>query len=153
MQAAVATVNALVTEEMQLHVALCGEHGISREELFATPERVENLAYTRFVLEAGYTGDLADLLAALAPCVLGYGEIGARLGAEATSETYAQWIGTYAGEEYQQACAQVGSLLDSALARRLGADFVASPRWDRLCQTFHAATELEVRFWQMGLAP
>ncbi|MBO9434471.1 thiaminase II [Ruegeria sp. R13_0] len=153
MLTAVGTVNALVAEEMQLHIGICEAAGISQEELFATPERAENLAYTRFVLEVGYSGDLLDLLAALAPCVMGYGEIGARLASGATSEAYRDWINTYAGEDYQGACKAVGELLDSALTRRIGADFEASPRWERLCQTFRTATELEVNFWQMSLTP
>ncbi|WP_299424353.1 thiaminase II [uncultured Shimia sp.] len=153
MLGAVATVNALVAEEMQLHVGICEAAGIPQEELFATPERAENLAYTRYVLEAGYSGDLLDLLAALAPCVMGYGEIGARLGGEKTSDTYADWINTYAGEGYQDDCAAVGQLLDSALERRLGKDFENSPRFAALCDKFRTATELEVNFWQMGLTP
>ncbi|GLP86871.1 thiaminase II [Tritonibacter mobilis] len=153
MRAAVATVNALVAEEMQLHIGICEAAGISQEDLFATTERAENLAYTRFVLEAGYSGDLLDLLAALAPCVMGYGEIGQRLASEASSQTYADWIGTYAGDDYQEACKAVGILLDNALERRLGKDFTTSPRWPRLCKTFETATELEVGFWQMGLTP
>ncbi|MBE1294394.1 MAG: thiaminase II [Rhodobacteraceae bacterium] len=153
MLGAVATVNALVAEEMQLHVGICEAAGIPQDELFATPERAENLAYTRYVLEAGYSGDLLDLLAALAPCVMGYGEIGARLGVEKTSDTYADWINTYAGEGYQGDCAAVGQLLDSALERRLGKDFENSPRFAALCDKFRTATELEVNFWQMGLTP
>lgn len=153
MLAAVGTVNALVAEEMQLHIGVCEAAGISKDALFATSERPENLAYTRFVLEAGYSGDLADLLAALAPCVMGYGEIGTRLAAEATSDRYRDWIDTYAGAEYQAACEAAGELMDQALTRRIGADFEASPRWERLCRTFCTATELEVGFWQMGLTP
>ncbi len=153
MLTAVATVNALVAEEMQLHIGICEAEGISGEELFATRERAENLAYTRFVLEAGYSGDLLDLLAALAPCVMGYGEIGARLASEATSDTYRDWINTYASPDYQAACLAVGEMLDVALTWRIGADFETSPRWQRLCQTFRTATELEVNFWQMGLTP
>ena len=153
MLTAVGTVNALVAEEMQLHIGICEDAGISRQELFTTSERPENLAYTRFVLEAGYSGDLLDLLAALVPCVMGYGEIGARLAAEKTSTAYTDWIATYAGKEYQDACKAVGNMLDAALIRRLGNDYTASPRWDRLCDTFRIATELEVNFWQMGLTP
>ncbi|EEX09102.1 TENA/THI-4 family protein [Ruegeria lacuscaerulensis ITI-1157] len=153
MLAASRTVNGLISEEMQLHIGICEAAGISQDELFATPERPENLAYTRYVLEAGFSGDLLDLLAALAPCVMGYGEIGTRLAAEATSDTYRDWIDTYAGDDYQAACRAVGELLESALKRRLGADFRTTPRWDRLCQTFRTATELEVNFWQMGLTP
>jgi len=153
MLTAVGTVNALVAEEMQLHIGICEAAGISRDELFATTERAENLAYTRFVLEAGYSGDLLDLLAALTPCVMGYGEIGTRLEKEATSDVYADWINTYAGDAYQAACNGVGEMLEAALIHRLGPDYETSPRWGRLCQTFRTATKLEVSFWQMGLTP
>lgn len=153
MQAAARTVNGLVSEEMKLHIGICEAEGIPQDQLFSTPERAENLAYTRYVLEAGYSGDLLDLLAALAPCVMGYGEIGTRLAAEATSETYRDWITTYASDDYQRGCEAVGEFLDSALTRRIGADFGTSPRWNRLCQTFRTATELEINFWQMGLTP
>ena len=153
MLTATATVKTLVAEEMQLHIGICAVEGISEKELFATAERTENLAYTRFVPEAGYSSDLPDLLAALAPCVMGYGEIGARLSSEATSETYHDWINTYAGDDCQGRCNAVGKLLDQALTRRIGADYEASLRWDRLCQTFRTATKLEVNFWQMGLTP
>ncbi len=153
MLTAVGTVNALVAEEMQLHIGICEEAGIPQDELSATAERAENLAYTRYVLEAGYSGDLLDLLAALAPCVMGYGEIGSRLAAEATSDTYADWINTYAGDDYQGACTAVCEMLENALVHRLGENYQASPRWDRLCRTFRTATELEVSFWQMGLTP
>ncbi|TCL00344.1 thiaminase/transcriptional activator TenA [Shimia isoporae] len=153
MLGAVGTVNALVAEEMQLHVGVCEDAGISQDQLFSTNERAENLAYTRFVLEAGYSGDLLDLLAALAPCVMGYGEIGLRLAAEKTSEEYGDWIATYSSDGYQDSCKAVGKLLEEALIRRLGVSYETSPRWRRLCDTFRQATELEVGFWQMGLTP
>jgi len=153
MQVAAATVNGLMPEERMLHVGVCEAEGISREELMATPERPENLAYTRFVLESGYSGDYLNLLAALLPCVIGYAEIGARLAGEVTSETYRPWIDTYAGEQYQSYCHDIGALMDSALVRRLGPDYAALPVWVDLCKTFEMATQLEVKFWQMGLTP
>ena len=70
------TVNALVNEEISLHVKLCAEEGIEEADLFNATEAMPNLAYTRYVLDAGHSGDFLDLIAALAPCVLGYGEIG-----------------------------------------------------------------------------
>ncbi len=153
MQVAAATVNGLMHEEMMLHVGVCEAEGISREDLMATPERPENLAYTRFVLESGYSGDYLNLLAALLPCVIGYAEIGARLTQEATSETYRPWIDTYAGDQYQSYCHDIGALMDRALVRRLGPDYAALPIWSDLCETFEMATQLEVKFWQMGLTP
>ncbi|WP_138466905.1 thiaminase II [Poseidonocella sp. HB161398] len=152
MKTAAATVNALVNMEMKLHVETCAGLGISEAELFAAPESPANLAYTRYVMDAGLSGDLCDLLAALAPCVLGYGEIGARLGAEAAADTpYADWIAAYAGEEYQQVCREAGRVTDAALERRLGPDFTAAPRWEQVTQRFRMATRLEAGFWQMGL--
>lgn len=153
MQSCADTVRALLLEEMQLHVTTCSAAGIPEQDLMATPERPENLAYTRYVLEAGYSGDFLDLLAALAPCVLGYGEIGARLLREAGDTPYADWIATYGGEDYQSACEEAGALIDSALERRLGADWTRVPRWQRLCERFETATRLEVGFWEMGLRP
>lgn len=154
MQAAAETVRGLLLEEMQLHVRVCASAGITEAELVATPERPENMAYTRYVLEAGYSGDFLDLMAALAPCVLGYGEIGARLSHEAAPGTpYDGWIATYGGAEYQTACAAAGSLIDGALKRRLGENWTEVPRWQRLCGRFEDATRLEVNFWEMGLKP
>lgn len=153
LQAATTTVHALVNFEMQLHIETCAAEGITEAELQATPERPENMAYTRYVLEAGYSGDFLDLMAALAPCVLGYGEIGARLGHEVGSKAYGEWIGMYAGDEYQQVCHDVGALIDGALKHRLGAGYLQTLRWQQLCRHFDAATRLEVGFWDMGMRP
>jgi len=153
MRIAAATVNALIDEEMRLHIGICAEAGISEADLQATQEAAANLAYTRYVLDAGHSGDLLDLLAALAPCVMGYGEIGARLLVEANETPYRDWIETYGGEEYQQVCQSVGGLIDAAVARRMGDHPQTSPRWPRLCGRFTMATRLEVGFWDMGLCP
>ena len=153
MRSCSASVHALLQEEMALHVSICAAAGISEAELEATEERAENAAYTRFVLDCGFSGDFVTLLAALAPCVLGYGEIGARLSAEKTSETYADWIATYGGADYQELCRDVGALLEGALVRRFGPGFAALPVWDELSAVFAQATRLEVGFWDMGLTP
>lgn len=152
MKAAAGAVHALTEVEMPLHIATCAAAGIPAEALAATPERPENLAYTRYVLEAGYSGDFLDLMAALAPCVLGYGEIGARLAAERAADTpYAGWIETYAGAAYQGLCRDVGTLIDRALVHRLGPDWPGLPRAAALSARFRVATELEIGFWDMGL--
>lgn len=152
MKACAATVNALVNEEMRLHVEICAAAGISEAELEATAEAPANLAYTRYVLEAGYSGDFLDLMAALAPCVLGYGEIGARLERDKTSDTYGDWIGTYSSEDYQGLCRDVGALIDGALERRFGIGYADLPVMVGLSKRFDTATRLEVGFWDMGLS-
>ena len=152
MQAASATVHALLHFEMALHVGICEAAGIGRADLEATEEASENLAYTRYVLEAGYSGDFLDLLAALAPCVLGYGEIGARLLTDAGDTPYRDWIETYGGEEFQQLCRDTGALIDRAVADRLGPAPETLPRWQGLCRRFATATRLEAAFWGLGRA-
>ena len=151
MRACAATVNALVNDEISLHIRICAGAGIDEATLFSATEETANLAYTRYVLDAGYSGDFLDLMAALAPCVLGYGEIGARLVAAGHDAAYADWIETYGGDDYQQVCRDVGSLIDNAVLRRLGEQPTKSPRWAGLCQRFATATRLEAGFWQMGL--
>ena len=79
MRGALEGLKAILDVEMDLHVRLCGRWGISASDLEATPEKNETIAYTRFVLDAGQAGDLLDLYVALAPCMIGYGEIGAAL--------------------------------------------------------------------------
>ena len=149
LQAASATVQALVHDEMPLHVQICAGEGIDAAALEATTEAPANLAYTRYVLEAGYSGDFLDLMAALAPCVLGYGEIGARLAG--SGGPYADWINTYGGADFQSLCHDVGALIDAALVHRLGPNWTDLPRARHLSQRFATATRLEVGFWQMGL--
>ncbi|MDO5611696.1 MAG: TenA family protein [Paracoccus sp. (in: a-proteobacteria)] len=148
-----ATVHALLHLELPLHIGICAEAGISETDLAAVDERIENLAYTRYVLDAGHSGDFLDLLAALAPCVLGYGDIGARLLAGPHDDRYADWIRTYGGGDYQGLCQSVGALIDAAAERRLGPDPQSSPRWPMLCDRFRTATRLEAGFWDMGLRP
>ena len=150
------TALTLIDGEMQLHIETCKAVGISQASLEATREEPENLAYTRFVMDAGQRGDLLDLLAALIPCALGYGEIGARLLAATEGKRdghpYKDWIETYGADDYQSMCREVGAMIDAALARRVGSDFAASPRWASLSHKFESATRLEVGFWGMGFS-
>ena len=100
MQLCAATVNALICDEIKLHIRICADAGIDEATLFNAREATANLAYTRYVLDAGHSGDMVDLLAALAPCVMGYGEIGLRLGQSDHASDYADWINTYGGGDY-----------------------------------------------------
>ena len=145
------TVDALVNHEMALHVETCAKEGIDEATLFNASEEVANLAYTRYVMDAGMQGDFLDMMAALAPCVMGYGEIGLRLAAQKSDDSpYANWIATYADPEYQAVCTAVGAMIDNAVQRRIG-DLQNSPRAEILQNRFTMATNLEVDFWQMGL--
>lgn len=146
------TVDALVNHEMALHVKTCAEAGIDEATLFAAREEFENLAYTRYVMDAGLQGDFLDLMAALAPCCFGYGEIGVQLARSAAPDTpFRGWIDTYADAEYQSVMVSVGQMMDAAVTRRLGPEPAQSARWPHLQARFETATRLEVAFWDMGL--
>ena len=151
MKLAASTVNTLINHEMQLHVNTCKKVGISEDELFQAEEAVANLAYTRFVMDAGLSGDFIDLMAALAPCIFGYAEIGLTLSKSAKSNTpYQDWINTYSCDEYQDLCNTLGAMIEQATLSRIGPDPITSPRWKSLCKRFHTATKLEINFWAMG---
>ena len=155
MRIAAATVHSLIDEEMRLHIRTCAAEGIEEATLSATVEEPENLAYTRFVIDAGVKGDLLDLLVALSPCVFGYGEIGHRLSVETdgpnADHPYREWIETYAGPEYQAVCGDVGLLLEDVVKRLIGMEPMTSPRWSDLLSAFESASQLEADFWGMGL--
>jgi len=150
MRTAAAGVAAILDVEMDLHVRLCGEWGLTPQVLEETPEARATIAYTRFVLEAGLKGDLLDLEVALAPCVVGYAEIAralaARPGALSPANPYRDWIAEYAGDAYQELAAKAVAALDAAAETRL-----AEARRPRLTATFRQATRLEADFWDMGL--
>ena len=150
MRAAKAGLSAILDLEMELHVRLCGRWGLSPEELEAAPEHQATVAYTRYVLDCGQSGDLLDLHVALAPCVIGYVEIGARLAAEIgpalESHPYREWIGEYAGEAFQSVARDARRHLDELAARAM-----TERRFADLAALFGKASRLEADFWQMGL--
>ncbi|KAF9898786.1 hypothetical protein BX616_003613, partial [Lobosporangium transversale] len=76
---AFADIIVYIAKESELHIEYCAKWGISYEEMIKTPESMGNIAYTRYVLDIGMTGDLLDLGLAIAPCLIGYGHIGRRL--------------------------------------------------------------------------
>lgn len=150
-------VQGILGTELQLHLSYCREWGLEEAEVLATPEASGNMAYTRYVLERGQAGDYLDLMTALAPCVVGYAEIGRRLLADPATRLqgnpYAPWIESYGGPTFQEMAVGACRQLDAAAMRRLGPDFASSPRYDALSRTFEAATRLEIGFWDMGLDP
>ena len=152
MKIAASTVNELINFEMELHISLCQKYGISKFDLENTEEENENIAYTRYVLELGYSGDFLDLLSALAPCVLGYGEIGINLkDSNPKISMYRKWIETYSSSEYQNVCFNVGKLIDKSFQLRLGENYTNTYKWKKTNQIFKKATSLEVDFWNMAL--
>lgn len=141
---------AAILDETDLHLRLCARWGLSQKDIEAAPEHQATVAYTRYVLDCGAAGDLLDLHVALAPCVIGYAEIGNNLtpdGVAALADhPYREWIGEYAGEVYQGVAAAARKHLDDLAARSM-----TEQRFDELVAVFAKASRLEADFWQMGL--
>ena len=152
MKIAASTVNDLINFEMELHITLCANYGISKSDLENADEENQNIAYTRYVLELGYSGDFLDLLSSLAPCVLGYGEIGLNCqNSNPKTLMYKKWIETYSSIEYQDVCKNVSGLIDKAFLLRLGTNFENTYKWKKVNQIFNKSTLLEIDFWNMAM--
>ncbi len=152
MRRSVAKVSALVDTEMSLHVAYCAEWGLTEAQMAAIPEASATVAYTRYVLDRGMSGDLLDLHTALLPCIAGYAVIGSWLidhpETRLEGNPYRRWIELYAGEDYQPVARDAIAHLDLLMERRGG-----SGRMESLVHTFRTATVAEIAFWDMGLNP
>lgn len=150
MQAAAETLNAHLNFEMDLHIKYCAGWGIAKEELLEVEEARANMAYTRYVLERGMAGDVLDLQVALAPCVIGYGEICKNLlrdpATKLAGNPYRDWIEMYGGAEYQGVAENAENNLEQLARARMGEKRLVS-----LVKTFRQATSLEIEFWEMGL--
>ncbi|CCO44831.1 putative THI-4 super family protein [Vibrio nigripulchritudo SOn1] len=151
MRDALPSVHALLDSEIAHHVEYCQNWGLTEADLEAEPEDFGTVAYTRYVLDAGMMGDLVDLYAALAPCSIGYAEIGKQLlndpDTKLEGNPYASWIKLYGGEEFQQSVAQGVKTIDKLLAEVE----LNSPRGKHMIDVFRTATRMEVAFWQQGL--
>ena len=151
MRHAAAGLSAIIDQEMGLHVAYCRRWHLEEAEMAAAAEADATIAYTRFVIDRGVAGDLLDLYVALAPCIVGYAEIGRRLKESPTTmldgNPFGDWIEMYASPEYQDIAAAHVAQMDRLMERRGGPGRVSS-----LEVIFRQATRLEEAFWQMGLA-
>lgn len=140
---------AAILDETELHLRLCARWGLSQTDIQAAPEHQATVAYTRYVLDCGAAGDLLELHVALAPCVIGYAEIGRTLAqriGDLSQHPYREWISEYAGEAYQGVAAAARKHLDELAARSM-----TEQRFIELAQIFDQASRLEADFWQMGL--
>ncbi|TWP38930.1 TenA family protein [Leekyejoonella antrihumi] len=138
-----------ILAETDLHLRLTERWGIARAELDAALEKQATVAYTRYVLDNGMAGDLLDLFVALAPCVIGYAEIGRHLAPELSrgdAHPYCEWIAEYASDEYQATAAAAIERLDI-----LAGELVTGRRLDELSTVFGTATRLETAFWQQAV--
>lgn len=137
-----------ICQEIQLHLAYCRQWGISEAEIFSTQESAACVAYTRYLLDCGATGGLAEIYAAITPCAVGYAQIARDITENyprLANNPYQTWIDTYASEAFQQEAEETSAFLTA-----LCADFTPTQQ-NHIQHIFTTATRMEIAFWQMGL--
>jgi thiaminase/transcriptional activator TenA len=139
-------VHAILHMEMDLHRSYVAEFGITTEDLERETKAPTCQGYTDFLLRTATTGDFAELLAALLPCIWGYAEVGARLEQRGMpdDERYARWIGMYASEEFAQLGEWCRDLVD-----RVASGMPDDAR-RRMEEAFVTSSRYELAFWEMA---
>ncbi|AGH81064.1 transcriptional activator [Psychromonas sp. CNPT3] len=145
------SVQALLQEEISHHVRYCNDWGLTELDLEAQTEEVGTVAYTRYVLDTGMSGDVVQLYTALAPCFIGYAQIGRALVMDKRTlkegNPYTSWIDLYSGDDLQQSTLESQQYLDVLLA-----DIdVHSAQGKTLIEVFRNATRMEIAFWEQSL--
>lgn len=135
--------------EQALHQTFAAQFGLTVGEMMATPMAPTNYAYTRHLLHIAATGSLAALLTAVLPCAWIYAEVGRHFtrllgGAPGDDHPYAQWLGTYASEEFEE----VGAWLRARLNER--AALMSEPDLAALEAIFITSSRYEYMFWDMA---
>ena len=149
-RAASKSLHAIVSIELELHEDYCRSWDIDRATLDQTDENSATIAYTRYVLDCGLTGDILELYTALLPCIMGYGEIGSRLITDKNTKShgnvYYPWIEMYGGKDYQ-------ALAEEALwtFNNLSDSYAGNQRIVKLISIFKRAVQLEIMFWEAPL--
>jgi thiaminase/transcriptional activator TenA len=133
--------------EMQLHRDYCARLGISATDLEAALPAPVTHAYTRHLLTAAYAGTIADVVAAVLPCQLGYVEIASALAREGRGggkSFYEHWIETYTSAGFVEGAERLSRLLDELT------DGMPARTTEPLAELFLTSSRYEYLFWEMA---
>ena len=142
-----AGINAMLDMEIAMYLDFCRQWNIPLERVENAPESAVTIAYSRYILDAAMSGSLAELYAAIAPCLMGYGEIGKRIKDEGfiADNPYQPWIDVFSSDEFLSITAQNEAQINTLLVD-------ASPaQADKFQRLFNTAARMEVNFWQQAL--
>ena len=120
-------------EELQLHRGYAARWGVD----LAPEPAPATLAYTDFLLRVASLEPVANVCAAMTPCMRLYAWLGRELQpVTAADSPYREWVETYADAGFQELAATLEALLD-----RLGGDRAA------VAQRYRTAMRLELAFF------
>lgn len=127
-----------VREELELHTTYARRLGV---ELSTVEPTHATLAYTNFLLATASLGGVGQTCAAMTPCMRLYAYLGQSLAETKVSETYLDWINTYADPRFEALAATLEHLLDT---------YVQDV--DQAGVTYRRAMRLEVAFFESAYA-
>ncbi|MCX2682845.1 thiaminase II [Campylobacter sp. MIT 21-1685] len=141
--------NAIINGEIELHKNIL-QLGIDTKELSIKDESLTTIAYTRYVLNVGQSGDFLDMLIALSACAIGYGYIGTEMIASIDEKTlhhhpYKEWILTYSSQEFQTEIKEFEDFVNSYQRQ------INTTKFNRLNEIFYTAVRLETAFWEHSM--
>ena len=141
-----ALLDSTLNEEMSLHREDAKKFEISEKELEKAQPSPTTLAYTHYMLHVGQSGTLAELVAALLPCMWSYWEIGKELSEKpgANNEFYREWIEMYSSEEFGELATWCINLFDALTEDKSEAEL------EKLEEIFLNTTRFEYMFWDMA---
>lgn len=133
--------------EMDLHRQYAERFGITFLQLEETKPTPINLAYTRYMLNVAQNGSLAELVAALLPCMWSYWEIGKMLAktyqGSAQHPLYGEWISMYSSAEFGALATWLIDLLDGLTEGKPERELAI------LEEHFLTTSRFEYMFWDM----
>ncbi|MDR6555664.1 thiaminase II [Paenibacillus qinlingensis] len=142
-----ASLSNILHEEMGIHRSYAARFGITKEELEQAEPSPITLAYSHYMLHVAQNGGLAELTAALLPCMWSYWEIGRMLkefpGA-VDHPDYGEWVRGYSSDEFGQHAQWCISLMDQLAVGKSESELA------RLETIFLNTTRYETLFWEMS---
>jgi len=139
--------NDTLQTEMQLHRDYCRRLAIADSALRAAQAAPVTHGYTRHLLSTAYSGSIAEIVAAVLPCQLGYREIATALereGGGGNNSFYREWIKTYTSPEFAEGAERLVKLLDQL------ADGWPPRQTAPLTDLFMTSSRYEYLFWEMS---
>lgn len=134
----------VLADELDLHRGFAQEYGITLEELESVEKAPTCVAYTSFLIRTAYEGSIAEIAAALYPCMQGYLDVAEHMGEQATREhQYTPFINMYTGEEFREATDWCRRFVDDCAEQFPG-------EHDAMREAFLTSAKLEYRFWEMA---
>jgi len=134
----------VLDHEMDLHRGFAADYGISHGELEAVEKAPTCVAYTNFLIRTAYEGSIAEIAAALYPCMQGYLDVGEHMASLATDEhRYTPFIEMYTSDEFRDATSWCRDFVDRCGEQSPG-------EHDAMRAAFLTSAKLEYRFWEMA---